>query len=273
MATGPMRTAAGLAEIAVEPAGAGLDATGRLRRRLLIAGAALPAACAAPVPGIAPPAVTPALPAIAVGQRWRYETIDLYRGQPVGELRAEVVRARPGPWLAAGEQRPPGYAAPLVVALTDASGTAIGEEQWASAWNILVEPSYDAVQVFDSAMPLLPDRLEPGQRRVDTTRYEVPGASRGLRWQQHLRAVQWEHVDVPAGRFEALRVMRYINFEHWDIWRLHPWRTDTVWYAPAVGRWVQREWTGRYYWPGKRPVEANEDRVRWRLLDWQPGRG
>src|SRR5690606_37498331 len=61
------------------------------RRRLLLAGAALlPAACAAPVPMLPPPAVAPPLPRVSLGQRWRYETVDLYRGAVVGELRAQV---------------------------------------------------------------------------------------------------------------------------------------------------------------------------------------
>lgn len=239
-----------------------------LRRRLLIAGAALPAACATPVPGIAPPAVPPALPTLALGQRWRYETIDLFRGQPIGELRAEVVRSSPGPRLPAGTPRPAGYEAPLVVTLTDARGQPAGEEHWAGPWDVLLEPAYDAPQRFDAPMPLLPDRLAPGSRRTDTTWYAVPTSSDALWWQQRVHAVQWEIVTVPAGRFEALRIERFINFRHWDRWREQPWRTDTLWYAPAVGRWVQREWTGRYRWPGGRPVEADEDRVRWRLLDF-----
>ena len=114
-------------------------------------------------------------------------------------------------------------------------------------------------------------RLEPGFRRTDTTWYRASASPDTLWWQQRLSAVRWERVSVPAGDFDALRIERFINFRHWDGWREHPWRTDTVWYAPTVGRWVQREWTGRYRWPGRRPVEASEDWVRWRLLEWQPG--
>src|SRR5690606_8027929 len=88
----------------------------RLRRRLLLAGAALPAACVAPVPQLPPPAVAPPLPRVSVGQRWHYETIDLYRNEKVGELFAEVLRADPP-----GSNTPPGVPiahgadAPLVV--------------------------------------------------------------------------------------------------------------------------------------------------------------
>jgi len=227
-----------------------------LRRRLIVAAAALPAACAAPVPQLAPPAVPPPLPQVRVGQRWRYATIDLYRGTPVGELQAEVVRAGGG------------GRAPLVVALKDQRGGALGDEQWAHPWSIVVDPSYDTPQIFESPMPYLPDTLVPGARRSDATRYQVPNSSARFHWRQQLRATGWERVVVPAGSFDALRVERYINFEHWDIWRLMPWRIDVVWYAPEAGRWVQRDWTGQYRWPGRRPVEVEENRVRWQLLAW-----
>lgn len=227
------------------------------RRRLLIAGLALlPAACATPVPVLPPPAVAPPLPQVKLGQRWRYETVDLYRGDVVGELRAQVASLDP-----------------LVVALTDARGAPAGEERWARPWDVLVEPAYDLPQHFETPVPLLPDRLEPGAGRDDATWYRIPDSSFRLYWRQQLRAIGWERVRVPAGEFTALRVQRYINFRHWDTWREQPWRIDTLWHAPEVGRWVQREWTGEYRWPGRRPVTAYEDRIRWRLVEWGAGAG
>lgn len=241
------------------------------RRRLLSAAACvLPAGCAAPAFVAGPPGPVPP-PAVRVGDRWRYETIDLYRGEKTGELAAEVVRAAaPTPSGATGAAA--AQAAPLVVALTDARGATAGEERWARAWDVIVEPAYDAVQTFDRPMPLLPDRLEAGAGRSDASWYRVPQSSARFPWRQWLRAAGWERVTVPAGSFVALRVDRLIDFGHWDSWREFPQRTDTVWYAPDVNRWVQREWTGRYRWPGgRRPVEAYEDRVRWRLLEWRAG--
>ena len=228
-----------------------------LRRRLLIAGAAaLPAACTSPVPQLAPPATPPPQPQVRVGQRWHYETIELYRGSRVSDFYAEVTRDSGG------------GPAPLAVVLSDPQGVRIAEEQWTSPWTVVVDPSYDRPQIFEAPMPYLPDRLEPGSARKDFTHYGVADFSARLYWGQRLRATGWERIEVPAGTFDALRVERYINFEHWDTWRAHPWRVDVLWYAPAVERWVQRDWYGQYYWPSKRPVEAEENRIRWRLLDW-----
>ncbi len=224
------------------------------RRRLLMAAAVLPAACASPAPQLPPPATPPPSPSVAIGDRWHYETIDLFRGARTGELTAEVVRSA---------------AAPLVVALTDQRGAAVGQTLWTRPWDVILELAYDAPQLFETPMPLLPESLVPGARRRDATYYSVPNSSSRLFWRQSLTATGWERIVVPAGSFDALRVERYINFAHWDMFRQEPWRIDTLWYSPLVNRWVQREWTGRYYWPGdRRFAEADEDRVRWRLLDW-----
>ncbi|MFP5405159.1 MAG: hypothetical protein ACLGHY_02045 [Gammaproteobacteria bacterium] len=128
-----------------------------LRRRLLMAGVVLPAACAVPVPQLPPPAVPPPQPRVRVGDRWRYETINLYRGVPVGALQAQVVSAQDE------------GAGPLVVALADEHGAPTGEERWARAWNIIVDPSYDVVQTFQTPIPYLPDELVPGAQRSDAT--------------------------------------------------------------------------------------------------------
>ncbi|MCM5570621.1 hypothetical protein M6I34_08880 [Burkholderiaceae bacterium FT117] len=230
------------------------DSPSRLRRLLLAGAAVLPAACAAP-PRLPAPAVPPPRPSVAVGQRWRYETIDLYRRERIGELVATVSGA-----------------SPLLVALAGADGAPIGEERWARPWDVELELAFDMPQRYERPMPLLPDRLEPGATRSDTTYFRVPGSDDRLYWQQRVKAIRWERIEVPAGGFDTLRIERFVNFRHVDIWREYPWRLDTLWYAPAVGRWVQREWTGEYRWPGGRsPAILREDWVAWRLLDWQRG--
>jgi hypothetical protein len=238
----------------------------RLRRRLLLAGAALPAACAAPASRLPPPSEVPPPPRVTVGQRWRYETIDLYRGERIDVLHAEVLRADPPVDMRPGLPIVRGTDAPLVVALSNERGP-LGEELYTRSWDIVHELTFDAPQTYEAPMPLLPDRLEPGSRRRDATHYTVPNSSYRHYWRQSLRAMGWERVVVPAGSFDALRIERQIDFGHWDSWRELPRRIDILWYAPQIGRWVQREWTGQYRWPSRRPVEVNEDRIRWRLLD------
>ena len=40
-------------------------------------------------------------------------------------------------------------------------------------------------------------------------------------------------------------------------------RTDALWYAPQVGRWVRREWTGSFM-PGSPTPRAGMSRRPWR---------
>ncbi len=228
------------------------------RRRLLIAAAALPAAACTSPSWLPPPAQPPRVAPIRAGQRWRYERINLFTGRKTGELEARVLD-HPGP--------------AFEVALTDANGSSLGREAWASAWTARVDPAYDPPQTFEQPMPLLPDRLEPGSARFDSTLYSVPGSEDRLYWRQSLRALGWERIEVPAGSFDALRVERIIDFRHQDTWRQSCWRFDTVWYSPQVARWVRREWTGGYLWPGWPPTRADEDRVGWRLLEWRATSG
>jgi hypothetical protein len=69
-----------------------------------------------------------------------------------------------------------------------------------------------------------------------------------------------------------LRIVRLINFEHPDVFRYSPERTDIAWYAPQVGRWVKREWTGDYMSGGPTSLRGRtrEDWVNWQLTAYQP---
>ena len=230
------------------------------RRRLLRAGTAvgllpLLPGCAGPVylPG---PAEPPPLPTLNVSERWRYERFNVYNGQSLG-LQIATVAARE----ADGSLR---------LALTDGQGAPAGEERYLGPWQVLLDLSYDQPQRFAQPMPLLPPRLAAGEGSRLSTDYQVPGASGRFRWSQWLRAPGWERVSVPAGEFDCLRVERLIHFSHSDVFREMPQRRDTIWYAPAVRRWVRREWTGYYYWPGQPPTRLQEDWVVWQLLDHTP---
>jgi hypothetical protein len=58
------------------------------------------------------------------------------------------------------------------------------------------------------------------------------------------------------------------------VFRFDPLRTDTLWYAPEVGRWVMREWTGNYMSGGPQPMRSRslEDWVQWQLSAWEPAK-
>lgn len=237
------------------------EAPGLAGRRGVLAGlgalsAALLAGCAAP-DGLQRPAA--AAPRVRLGDEWRYERINRYNGQRLGETRVRVTAVAPQLRLAVtGAGAPP-------------DGT---EEIHAAPWRVLQEPAYDLVQVFETPQPLLPERLEPGAGSFSQTRYRVPGSDDWFYWSAQTDARRWETVEVPAGRFEALRVERRIAFQHQDLFRVRAARIDTLWYAPEVNRWVRREWTGSYRRYGmEREVGQREDWVISNLLEYRPAPG
>jgi len=191
-----------------------------------------------------------------LGDRWRYELINRFNNQRIGEVLAEVEESAPT----------------LRVALRDADGRRLGDELYATPWAILQEPFYAFVQIFSTPIPLLPPSGRAGDARWHESSYRLPGTDLRYCWEVRNAAEGWERLRAPAGEFIVLRVVRDIVFAHPDFTRLRPWRRETLWYAPAIHRWVQREWAGWYLWPGER-FPLREDFVRWRLLEHRPAPG
>lgn len=247
----------------------------RRRRSLVLRGAAgivLPAlglaACAAPRPSgpvreFAPPHVRP-------GDRWHYREINLYNQLPLADVEVLVTGASP---LLCSVRRRRTETTAGEIARPDAAQ----EERYASAWVVDVEPTYDVTMDFAEPMPILPASLQAGASQTSRTRYTVRGSSGAYRWEQRLRAVQSERITTPAGTFDCLLVRRTIRFEHPDVFRFASTRVDSVWYAPEVNRWVQREWTGDYHHENfldeNGGVKRREDWVRWELVSYTPAAG
>ena len=222
-----------------------------------VAFGALGAGCANPSAVPAPAGAEPLrAPSLRVGDRWRYRLTDLYNGGTVGETAVEVVAVSPEIRLRVD----PGQGRPVL------------EERYADAWTVIAESVYDAPMVFEAPMPVVPPGARAGQSLASRTRYRSEYSSQPLDWAQRLRVLGWERVTVPAGTFDALRIEKLVDYRHPDFFRYLPERVDTLWYAPEVGRWVQREWTGTYM-PGSptgRSGRAREERTRWALTGWQP---
>jgi hypothetical protein len=230
------------------------------RRRVAAALALSPlAACTTPalIPTpdfVAGPAQPIALPKVRVGDRWRYEEINLYNSLVLGELTAQVAEA-----------------SPLVrVQLTRSTGVPEADEIYSDPWRVVQEPSYGALQIFDAPVPLLPSRLVAGASDRLITDFRILDHSQRYFWKSYLDAVGWERIWVPAGEFDCLRVERRIWFTSPDQFRYFSERYDRIWYAPQINRWVQRDWSGSYLWAGRTRNRLREDSIRWRLLDYVP---
>jgi hypothetical protein len=200
-------------------------------------------------------------PAIRVGDRWLYDEINAYNGLRVGQLTYEVKQAQPN--------------GALVLGITSAGKpiSAFGylaEEINSAAWAVQRDGAYDMVNDYEPALPVIPFPVSEGERRTYAASVvREPNKERDP-WRVDISVGPWERVRVPAGEFSALRVERRIWFAHPDHFRIYSSRFDTLWYAPEVGRWVKREWTGYYnlrYSP--RRGYFREDWVRWELREFK----
>ena len=234
-------------------------ALGRLLGLPVLGSGLLGAGCASRMSVPAPAGAEPLpVPVLGVGDRWRYRLINRYNGSTVGETTVEVLEVAPE----------------IRLRVDPGNGRPVLEERWANPWTVILETIYDAPMAFETPVPVVPPGARAGQGLTSASRYRSERSSSVLGWQQRLRVVGWERVQVPAGSFDALRIERFATYQHPDIFRYAPERIDTLWYSPQVGRWVVREWTGSYLpgSPGGRGSRALEDWVRWELTAWEPAK-
>jgi hypothetical protein len=237
------------------PADAGV--TDPARRALLVAATALPVACAASGGGPAGP-VSP--PTLRVGDRWRYQLVNRFNDTFVDAPTWEVVSVAPELRLTASNVR----------------GGGTRDERWAGAWTVRDETIFGIAMTFAEPLPLVPMPIEAGRTVSTSTTYVTSDDPRARRWSQRLSTGPWETVEVPAGRYECLRIRRAVSFEHPNPFRSASTRSETLWYAPAVGRWVQREWRGDFVSLGMAagmPAEGLKGDEDWQMLQltaWLP---
>jgi hypothetical protein len=229
------------------------------RRALLAAAAALPA-CGAMPQGAGPAGPMPA-PTVRVGDRWRYQLIARPRERWLDEPTWEVVEVAPE----------------IRMTVTSRRGGPVREERFASAWSALSEILYGASYDYAAPVPLLPASVGGNGTGSGSTTYLDVGTGKRRRWTQQLSAPRRERVQVPAGAFDCLRVGRVVAYEHVDDNRMSATLSDTLWYAPEVNRWVQREWRGDYISAGRsgtdnapEGTQGREDWLMWQLTAYVP---
>jgi hypothetical protein len=216
-----------------------------------IAGCATPGSTSASQPIAAPPS-TPA-PQVKVGDRWVYEEINQYNRITTGQHEVVVT----------------GVGAQVQMQRFSGVPRIANEEVYQPAWQVIRETAYDIAQRFEQPLTIVPASLQIGSSRWLNTAYTVEGVSKRLWWNEQLSVLGWEQLSVPAGRFDVAVIERRIRFEHSDYARQNSTRVDRIWYAPAVNRWVQREWTGQFLWGGRARSPGREDWVRSRLIKYQ----
>lgn len=231
------------------------------RRRVLLAGLALPTGCAlqsleplsrTPIP---PPEASGALRAPVVGQSWTYRKLNFFNSAVLDEV-VETIAS---------------VGSTVVVQRQSASGAALPEERHAAWGQLWRDAAWDYPMTFEEPVPLWPTELMPGAKSAVTTHYRMDGGSFRYWIQVHSVVHGGERITVSAGTFDTLRIERLMRLDHEDHTRLSTLRRDTMWLSPEVGRWVARETSGRYWLSGDgwlRQTESLEDHLRWELSAW-----
>jgi hypothetical protein len=232
-----------------------------LKRRSLWALLGLPAGCA--IPYLPPLEATPLGPGAslgpvrppALGQRWTYQLLNVYNSQQLDTVTEEVVSLEGG----------------IRIRRTSANQRALDDE-WQPAWGQVVQdPYWDALQTYETPLPLWLAPFTPGSSQTIHTHYRS-GTSSFRYWiSARTTAVAWERLVLPSGTFQTVRVEKLIRLQHPDLTRLDALRRDTLWLAPETGRWVARETNGEFRMDGDRWFghwSGREDHFRWQLQHW-----
>jgi hypothetical protein len=206
---------------------------------------------------IVAPVTIPAVRAPAVGQQWVYEVRNFFNGELVDVVTETVVEVGPKVRIARHGKK----MGPL-------------PDEIQQPWGMnLQDPNWTPPQRFLKAVPLWPEKLIPGWSGFYRTRYQVVGfPDNDFYWGLNIDATAWNRVKTQAGVFDALH---YVNtavfFESDDWFRMASNRSENVWFAPEIGRWVVRERFGEYLWMGSLGwADSNrEDYLRWELVSWK----
>ena len=202
-------------------------------------------ACASYAPAPMPSVPVPRLDG---SERWVYEQINPYNGLRVRTLTDTLE--------ASGD----GF---LVVRRSDRPRDPVQTRYVVSPWRIGWESEGVTRYHYSPPLTIIPFPIAPGSswfERVDAT--DARGESR--QQQTWGRALGWERIETPAGEFVALRIERNRNlFDRDNTWD-DTYIRETLWYAPAVKRWVRLEWHKRRQELGLEPRGESDD-VVWQL--------
>lgn len=218
----------------------------------------LPGCATAPV--FEPPPANPAVRPLRVGQTLGFSVTNLYNGLVIGNARYEVLASAPGGAATLAVQLP----ASNTYRIDDSART--GRLVLASLTHVAEELFHDSLYRFTPASRWLPGGLALGSSPPESGEYRRDDEFFPLRWQTRVTGLGWERIRVPAGEYLTLRVQRQIWFDHPERWRVNNTRTETLWFAPALGFWARREWTGEYLRQGIRREREIEDWVRYELV-------
>lgn len=190
--------------------------------------AALLLAGCAEFPSVPAPVAMVQAPRLAAGDQWVYEQINPYNRIRLRTLTDTLEAAAPGFTLVQTSSR---------------AQDPQERERVPAPWQLAAE-SGPLPRRYDPPLVQIPFPLHPGSSWHQSVKV-TDAYGNTYTWLTAGEALGWERVPTPAGSFDALKVVLQMNLGDSDaIWgNTHVF--ETLWYAPAVRRWVRREYRYR----------------------------
>jgi hypothetical protein len=162
-----------------------------------------------------------ARPEVKVDDRWIYRRMD-HRFEPpvlLYELRVTFIDSRAIHTVLARQGRP-----------RDSDAT------WTPEWNGVVSVDEGVVEIKSGLLqfPLTVGRTYPAEwdmRRPRAGKFHA-------RHERTVKVLGWEQIEVPAGKFQALKMQAEGGWRRLDA-KTSGWARNTIWYVPEVKRWVK----------------------------------
>jgi hypothetical protein len=228
-------------------------------RRLFIAASAIaPIGCGIPISRdygipVAAPMPMPLVRLPQIGQEWRYLERDFFSGQTRGIVVEKI--------SSLGKT--------ITVSRSDVHGSLLPSEIQEPYGMVISDPHWDKVLNFNPAIPLWPEKMSSNWNKQVFSKYSVSGYPQNQNeWQLYMSASGWEKITVPAGEFITLRFQNLIHYESVDLNKMNCTRSETIWFAPQIGRWVARESSGSYQVRNTIGPFLLEGSTKWELLSW-----
>jgi hypothetical protein len=204
------------------------------------------------IAAIALTAASGAAPAqIKPGDSWTFEARNGYNKKVLTTYRVDVTGVS-----ASGTE----------VSVADARTGTVSQEKFTSRWDpIAADRMTGEFYEFTPGSPNYPDRLEPGVKWHGATIGRDPATGRPVKMTSYWTVIGPEHVHVPAGDFDAIKISRSTVLDDADFWRLDTHVVDYEWYVPALGRAVKRDMHSSFLEStGRHPVEHAGD---WTIVE------
>ena len=205
------------------------------------------------------PVGSAAAPQLAVGDHWRYRITDNLRRGAVSELDVEVISVK-------------GRTAQIRVQRTDRNGRTewvdeVDGEGGLRAGSLLHEPP----RPFDPPVQLLAFPLDQGKtwrQTIDTMRKDT-----GIKDQILIygKVNGTATVAVPAGKFDTVSIYRTVQLDDAEFWRSRTFRTDSIWYAPAVKAPVREKREAYYNQRDRSTPQVRTESTVLELVSFQQG--